>query len=114
MKAIVYYDGQCSFCLKSVSILKKLDWFKRLDYYDSRKWQITCITPEQLLEQMHVSMLDKGLFNGFEACRELALLLPLLWPVVPFLYIPGVPWLGQKFYMWVARNRSCKDGVCKL
>ena len=31
---------------------------------------------------------------------------------------PGVPWVGNKVYLWVAKNRfklvPCKDGVCSL
>ena len=34
------------------------------------------------------------------------------------LYIPGVPGLGQRLYLWVARNRfrlvPCHGGVCTL
>jgi predicted DCC family thiol-disulfide oxidoreductase YuxK len=44
--------------------------------------------------------------------------LPLLWAVAPLLYLPGVPWLGQKVYLWVARNRfnlvPCHDGGCAV
>jgi hypothetical protein len=44
--------------------------------------------------------------------------LPLLWILAPFLYVPGVPTLGQAAYLWVARNRfrlvPCHGGVCTL
>ena len=44
--------------------------------------------------------------------------LPLLWLSAPLLYLPGVPWLGQCIYLWVARNRfnlvPCRDGVCDI
>ena len=31
-KGIVLYDGLCPLCLRSVAILKKLDWFGRLHW----------------------------------------------------------------------------------
>lgn len=110
MKACVYYDGHCPFCLKSVSILKKLDWLQRLDYQNVHG--LPFLLPK-MLDEMHLLTVD-GIYNGFEACRKLTWQLPLLWPLAPFLYIPGVPWVGQRIYLWIARNRTCKDGVCKL
>ncbi len=110
MKPCVFYDGHCSFCLKSVSILRKLDWFKRFDYRDVRS--LVATTPS-MLEEMHLLTMD-GLYHGFKAVRQIAWRLPLLWPVVFFLYIPGIPWLGQRVYSWIARNRSCSNGSCKL
>ena len=32
----VLYDGQCPLCLKSVGLLKRLDWFGRLTYVNAR------------------------------------------------------------------------------
>ena len=39
-------------------------------------------------------------------------------PIAPLYYIPGIPWLGDRLYKWVARNRfrlvPCHDGVCTI
>ena len=44
--------------------------------------------------------------------------LPATALIAPFLYIPGVPWLGNKAYLWIAKNRfkliPCKDGNCAV
>ena len=38
--------------------------------------------------------------------------------LVPLLYLPGVPAVGQRLYLWVARNRyhlvPCHDGACAV
>jgi predicted DCC family thiol-disulfide oxidoreductase YuxK len=123
-RAAVLYDGQCAFCRKSVEMLKRLDWFGLLRYQDARDVahlppSATLLEPDRLLEEMHVLTPDgRGLYHGFTALRWLAWRLPLLWPFAPLLYLPGVPGLGQRLYLWIARNRfrlvPCHGGVCKL
>jgi predicted DCC family thiol-disulfide oxidoreductase YuxK len=129
-RAVVLYDGHCAFCRKSVELLHRLDWLKRLRFADARDpaqvpsvraWSpdhaLTGLDPARLLEEMHVLTADgRRVYHGFAALRWLAWRLPLLWPVAPLLYLPGVLPLGQRLYLWVARNRfrlvPCHGGVC--
>jgi predicted DCC family thiol-disulfide oxidoreductase YuxK len=123
-KALVLYDGQCPLCRKSVELLRRLDWLHRLDYRDARDREHlpaadVPLDPERLLQEMHILRADgRRVYHGFAALRWLAWRLPLLWPIAPFLYIPGVPSLGQRLYLWIARNRfrlvPCHGGVCSL
>ncbi len=123
-QATLLFDGQCAFCRKSVSILKKLDWLKAVSYQNGREIDKLLATeppldPGRLIEEMHLVTADRRHgYHGFGAFRWMAWRMPLLWLVAPFLYLPGVPWLGQKAYLWVAKNRfklmPCKDGVCEL
>lgn len=74
---------------------------------------------ERLLFEMHVVTPDRAaVYTGFDAFRWIAARLPLLWPIVPLLYVPGVPALGRRIYLWVAKNRfnlvPCHDGQCEL
>lgn len=120
----VLYDGQCPLCRKSVGILKRLDWLGLLTYGDARDREHlpasdAPLDPERLVQEMHVLTPDgHRLYHGFGALRWIAWRLPLLWPLAPFLYVPGVPQLGQRLYLWVARNRfrlvPCHGGVCTL
>jgi predicted DCC family thiol-disulfide oxidoreductase YuxK len=122
--AVVLYDGSCPFCQRSVAIIKKLDWFKKLQYLDARQTEHLPRTdppldPNELMQEMHlVPRAGNPVYRGFKAFRWMAWRLPPLWVVAPFLYLPGVPWLGNKAYLWIARNRyklvPCKDGVCEL
>jgi predicted DCC family thiol-disulfide oxidoreductase YuxK len=77
------------------------------------------LAPEHLLEEMHVLTPDgRQVYHGFAALRWLAWRLPLLWFLVPWLYVPGVPSLGQLLYLWIARHRfqlvPCHGGVCTV
>jgi predicted DCC family thiol-disulfide oxidoreductase YuxK len=123
-KAVVLYDGGCPLCRRSVRLLKRLDWLKRLHYQDCRDIanlppSAVPLDPKRLLEEMHLVTPDrKRVLTGFAAFRWIAWRLPLAWPVAPLLYLPGVPWLGRRLYLWVARNRydlvPCKDGACEV
>ncbi len=123
-QGIVLYDGDCPLCQKSVSILKKLDWFHRLQFRDARDIEHlpesnVTLNQERMLEEMHLLTPDRNKTHvGFRAFRWIAGRLPLLCLIYPFLFVPGVPFIGQKVYLWVARNRfglvPCKDGVCTI
>jgi hypothetical protein len=77
------------------------------------------LEPNRLLEEMHLLTPDgRGILHGFGAFRWMAWRLPPLWPLLPFLYLPGMTSVGQRAYLWVARNRfrlvPCHGGVCSL
>jgi predicted DCC family thiol-disulfide oxidoreductase YuxK len=123
-RARVLYDGDCPLCRKSVAGLRKLDWLGKLDYLNARESanvpaREPPLEPARLMEEMHL-LPPKGnkVYHGFGAFRWMAWRLPLLWPLAPFLYIPGVPTIGNWVYLWVARNRlklvPCHDGVCTI
>jgi predicted DCC family thiol-disulfide oxidoreductase YuxK len=122
--ADVLYDGQCPLCLKSVSLLKRFDWLHRLQYINVRETNAVPVRqppldPARLLEEMHLITPDgKHVYHGFGAFRWMAWRLPLFCWLAPLLYFPGVPALGERVYLWVAKNRyrlvPCHDGVCEL
>jgi predicted DCC family thiol-disulfide oxidoreductase YuxK len=122
--AQVLYDGECPLCLKSVALLKRLDWLHRLSYVNVRDGgQLPPLNPpldrDRLLQEMHLlTPQGRRVFHGFDAIRWMAWRLPPLWLVAPFLYLPGMASLGQRAYLWVARNRlhlvPCHGGVCTM
>jgi predicted DCC family thiol-disulfide oxidoreductase YuxK len=122
-RAAVLYDGDCAFCRRSVALLHKLDWRHRLEPVNVRADAPLLHRPPvagaPLLEQMHVLTADgRHLYGGYRAIRWLAWRLPLTWLVAPFLYLPGMTWLGQRAYLWVARHRfdivPCQHGACEI
>lgn len=123
-KAVVLFDGDCAFCQRSVRILKSLDWFKKLTTQNARDrehWPIAAepLSLTKMLEEMHLVTPDgRKTYAGFSAFRWIAWRLPLALPMAPFLYLPGVLWLGNRVYRWIAKNRyslvPCHDGVCQI
>jgi predicted DCC family thiol-disulfide oxidoreductase YuxK len=121
--ALVLYDGQCALCRKSVALLRGLDWFNVLGFVDVRDSEQlgrlhVPVPPGRLLEEMHVVPPNGEIRHGFGAFRWLAWRLPLMWFLLPLLYIPGAGKMGQRAYLWVARHRfrlvPCHGGVCSV
>lgn len=123
-RGIVIYDGDCAFCQRSIALLRRLDWQNRLAYHNAREFEslpptTVSLEPSRLLEEMHVLTPDRTQApSGFRAIRWLAWRIPALWLFAPILYCPGIPRLGQKFYLWIARNRfdlvPCAHGACAV
>jgi predicted DCC family thiol-disulfide oxidoreductase YuxK len=71
-----------------------------------------------MLREMWVKRPDGKHFGGFKAFRALAVVLPLCWPILPFLWLPGVAWIGKRIYGFIARNRfryaKCDDEFCSM
>lgn len=127
-KLLVLYDGQCGFCRASAGWLRRQDRRRRLDVQaipdsgDSLSVRGRTLLRDQLLELMHVVDSRGNVFRGFGAWRRLARETPVLMPVWPFLWLPGVSLAGDLTYRWIARNRSrishhlrlepCGDGSC--
>lgn len=119
----ILYDGQCRLCQRSVRLLQTLDWLGRLHFADARDPANLAATdpplqPERLMEEMHAVTPTGKVYHGYGAFRCIAWRVPLLWLIAPFLCIPGVPAIGQRIYLWVARNRfhlvPCHDGQCRI
>jgi len=123
-KGIVLFDGECPLCQRSVRILKRLDWLGKLHFQSARDTEhlpVASVTLDnaKMLEEMHVLTPSRDVaYAGFRAFRWISWRIPLLVAFAPLMYLPGVPWLGNRIYLWVARNRlklvPCYDGVCEL
>jgi predicted DCC family thiol-disulfide oxidoreductase YuxK len=107
-------------CRRSRRALERLDGAGRLSFVDVHDpAQAEVLFPrlrwEDLMEEMHVIDPEGGVTRGFFAFRTIASVLPALWLVWPLLYVPGVPWVGQRVYRFVAGNRGRSCGsACAL
>lgn len=119
----VFFDGMCPVCKKAKRNLERLDWLGRLQYEDIHNRPVAetalpAVTYADMLRQMYVKRPDGSYFGGFEAFRALASVLPLCWPLVPLLWLPGAKWIGTRMYKFIARNRfkfaKCDDEACSL
>jgi predicted DCC family thiol-disulfide oxidoreductase YuxK len=124
-RGICLFDGECPFCRKSMRILQKLDWFGRVHYQNCRDVanlppSSVPLDPEQMLVEMHLLPPSRDrVYAGFKAVRWILWRLPLTAVFTPLLYLPGVPWIGQKVYLKIAANRfklvPCDEtGACRV
>jgi predicted DCC family thiol-disulfide oxidoreductase YuxK len=121
----IIYDGNCGFCVENIRQLKILDCtdkLKTLDYQTSDVTQLDGrLTHEICHSQIHLLTKEGTLYGGFEAFRQLSKKIPLLLGLAPILYFPGMSWLGNKTYRWIAQHRAlfhrrslCKNNRCYL
>ena len=124
-KHLVLYDDQCPLCVFQMKLLTWLDWLHAARLVPLSSPEAHAAAPgvesEQLRAAMHAVTKRGELHRGARAIRFLSLRMPLLIPLGLFLWIPGVIWIAEKFYAWVARNRlvlsrvfGCKDACAIL
>ena len=119
----VVYDGLCPLCLRTMALLDELDGRRCLRYLDlEHQWDevhaaAPMLTPEQARTAMRVIGPDGRVYRGFFALRVLARALPVLWPCLPFLYLPLATQAGPWVYRHVAESRTrhlCRAETCAV
>jgi predicted DCC family thiol-disulfide oxidoreductase YuxK len=108
----VLYDGLCPLCWRTVRLLTCFDLFTRLEFHDFRgldlneynRSHMLNLTLKDLEAEMYVIFRGQA-YRGFYGYRRIALALPALWPLAPWLFLPGISSLGALVYGYVARNR---------
>jgi predicted DCC family thiol-disulfide oxidoreductase YuxK len=106
------YDGMCPLCRRTVRVLGAMDLFRAVEFIDFRSLNLAEYNQKHALK-LTADALEKEMIlishgrshGGFEGFRVIALRVPALWPVVPFLFLPGVSKLGGAAYGHVAHNR---------
>jgi predicted DCC family thiol-disulfide oxidoreductase YuxK len=119
---LVVFDGGCGFCTRTVAVLRRLDLLGRLRFADANVSGASLasihpsLTAEACLADMHVVVGHESgtvsIKTGFDGYRSIAWVLPLAWPTLPVLYVPGVPWAGRRVYRLVAFHRATSS--CSL
>jgi len=106
------YDGDCSFCRRSVDLLRRWDREHRITlvpFQDQARVAAFGIPLPALAAAMHLVLPapDGRVFAGADAVPELLRLLPgKRWLAAGF-DIPGVRPLARRLYAWIARHRHC-------
>lgn len=104
----VVYDGGCPLCLRSMSVIRDLDMARTVRFVDLAVRDLAAhprLDPAAVRGAMHVIEPGGRVYVGFDAFRRLVWVLPAGWPLVPLLYLPGVPACGRLVYGWVAVRR---------
>ena len=106
----VFYDGKCSFCIRTLEVVKRLDTFGRFSFHDMHstetKKQFPSFDPKRGEKEMLVHAANEWL-GGFKAFRYLARHMPLLWPLLPILHLPKMDAAGGRVYSRIAGRRYC-------
>jgi predicted DCC family thiol-disulfide oxidoreductase YuxK len=72
------------------------------------------VTEAQLLEEMWLQLADGRVVAGVNAWARLFRAVWWVWPMGVLLCVPGINALAARVYRWIAANRHCLGGTCKL
>ena len=122
---VVIFDGQCRFCQGQVRNLQRLDVAgKRLSFLSLHDPRVAERYPDlshaELMTQMYVVDAQGNRYGGSDAVRHLTRRLPLLWPAMPILHLPGTAGLWRWAYKQVAKRRyhisgqACEHDTCSI
>ncbi len=107
---IVLYDGRCGFCKRTIFLIHVTDWLHRIqfeNFHDQkvRERYAPHVEVATLNEAIHTVDQKDGIKKGFFAIRTMCMELPVFWPVVYLLFIPGIPAIGTRMYHLIANHR---------
>ena len=104
---VLYYDGDCGLCNWVVRSLSRLDRSRVVTWtpYQSLEQPPGGLTWSDLDSSAYLETESGRLHEGFYAFRALTIRLPLLLPLAPIMWMPGVGLAGVPVYRWVARHR---------
>jgi len=112
----VAYDGNCKLCRRSIATVNAFDVFGRVRFINAmddaavRGAGLGDVDPMELYRDMQ-AVVGGERWAGYYAWRALARRSPVLWPVLPLMYLPPVARAGEAVYRRVADARTCKPPV---
>ena len=106
------YDGNCQLCRRTMAMVRTLDVFDRIDYINALDPQGLGLAnaagiPEQQLVHDICALEGNRVSSGYDAYVRMSLRIPVIWPIIPLLYVPVVRNIGMKLYRRVADARTC-------
>jgi predicted DCC family thiol-disulfide oxidoreductase YuxK len=108
----VFYDGSCNVCRRAIASIRTVDVFDRIVYMDAREdpaLDTSNAAGESRLELLPDIYARSGArrYRGAEVYRAMAARIPILWPLVPFLFLPPVDAIANRVYSRVKHGRTC-------
>jgi predicted DCC family thiol-disulfide oxidoreductase YuxK len=119
------FDDKCEFCIRSIRLLQKLDWFSTIDFIPLGKaaqlMSKYSITAEAMQAKVHHITPSGHVTAGAEAFRKFGKKIPLLFVSAIILHIPLALRLASFLYMKIAMNRyaisrlmKCSSNNCSI
>jgi len=123
--AVLLFDGHCRLCTAGA---RKLARWARPGAVELASFQDPSVlgrfpdlTRDQCLQAMHLVEPDGHVFGGAEAVVAVLVTRGWLFAWTRLYYLPGLRWLADRAYRWVARNRyrltgraPCDETGCVL
>jgi alginate O-acetyltransferase complex protein AlgI len=117
VKGWVLYDGGCSLC---TGLVARFGAMLRRHRFDLAPLQTTWVhqrlglTVNEPLAEMKLLTADGRVFGGADALVQIARRIWWTWPLFALACIPGAMILIRVSYRWIAANRNCLNGRCRI
>jgi len=102
-----FYDGRCSYCVRTTRLLRRLDWFGRLEMRDLTQTPEAelPVAIEVAMRGMPMRTSDGRVLVGYPAIRRALRRTPLGFLPALALSVPVISWGGARVYRFVADRR---------
>jgi predicted DCC family thiol-disulfide oxidoreductase YuxK len=120
----ILYDGACNLCRASVAKLRRMDAHSHVETLDLHDPTVAGRFPQVNRDEAMLLMQavdQRGrVYSGADAWARVLSALPGWKLIAWLLFVPGIHFLAQRVYSWVARNRyrwnreECEGGTCAL
>jgi predicted DCC family thiol-disulfide oxidoreductase YuxK len=122
MKTItIFYDNWCPHCTRFNKLIKRLDWFNKIQSKQLRNQFDTNQFPEldiNLANQQMASFNGKYHY-GYNSLYYIFCKLPLFWLLLPLFFVLRISKVGQFLYVQLALKRKiipihCDEFSCEI
>jgi predicted DCC family thiol-disulfide oxidoreductase YuxK len=111
----IFYDNRCPICLRTKSILERIDFGKQLSFIGIRNKDIfttyKTLDEAKSLQRM-ASMQHNAIVYGFDSVFRIVRTLPLLWIFIPLFFVLKWTHIGEKVYDEIALKRKLLPASC--
>jgi predicted DCC family thiol-disulfide oxidoreductase YuxK len=113
----IFYDAECPTCRAGMRLFGRI--FDRRGFewlpLQTPGLAIRLGLPETaLFEEMKLQLANGRVIGGLNSWIALFRSVWWLWPVGTLLSLPGIHALSRACYRWIARNRYCFGGKCRV
>ena len=113
----VFYDAECAFCVRGATRwggLFERRGFRWLPLQSPGAAERLGIGGVALRDEMKLLLSDGRIVGGVDAWVVLFRTVWWLWPVGCLLTLPGLHWVGDYAYRWIALHRHRFVGRCEI
>lgn len=120
-RPVVVYDGHCGYCRRQVERLQRWDTRDQFEYVPRQAKGLDERFPALAEGDFNTGLRlidrDGRIHVGADAIYLISRRLPRTKWAAWLYRVPGINWISQRAYAWIAKNRyrlagSCESGAC--
>jgi predicted DCC family thiol-disulfide oxidoreductase YuxK len=107
----IFYDEGCPLCVRTKITITHFDWFGLIDFKSVQSSvlkheRLTGISESELLVNVYSIDNKNKLRQGIKTYQKVFEKIPVFFPLAIVLKIPGISWVANRFYVYIASHRT--------